>query len=111
MPASRQQRLARAISPRCLKKMYGEGCIDKIPDVQDRTSHLALDIVREAYDYTSGRPQKWVDIGRIAQRLRLPETGAIEEAVRLAETKGWLILDGEHGLSLTEAGRRIVTAT
>ncbi|MCC8430633.1 hypothetical protein LJ725_16805 [Reyranella aquatilis] len=52
--------------------------------MRDDANSIALEILCEAYNYTSGRPQKWVDLGRIAQRLLLPETGAVEEAARLA---------------------------
>ncbi len=77
-----------------------------MPDIIDL---LARSIALEIHDYTSGR-QKWGDIDRIVQRLRLSNTAEIEEAIRLAHAKGWVVCDGEHGLRLTDAGSREVTS-
>lgn len=78
--------------------------------MQNSEELLAHRMIREIHDYTSGR-QKWVDADRIAERLRLSDTGQAEVAIELAQAKGWIDCDGERGLRLTDAGARAVTST
>jgi hypothetical protein len=68
------------------------------------TESLAVQLVRALYDATDGRPMQW----RSLEGLDLPESAA---AVSYAVTRGWLLMQGEHSVCLTEAGRRIVTPT
>jgi hypothetical protein len=68
------------------------------------TESLAVQLVRALYDATDGRPMQW----RSLEGLDLPESAA---AVRYAVTRGWLLVQGEHSVCLTDAGRRIVTPT
>jgi len=68
------------------------------------TESLAVQLVRALYDATDGRPMQW----RSLESLDLPESAA---AVRYAVTRGWLLVQGEHSVCLTDAGRRIVTPT
>jgi hypothetical protein len=68
------------------------------------TESLAVQLVRALYDATDGRPMQW----RSLEGLDLPDAAA---AVSYAVTRGWLLVQGEHTVCLTDAGRRIVTPT
>ena len=68
------------------------------------TKSLAVQLVRAVYNATDGRPMEW----HSPEGLDLPESA---EAVRYAVTRGWILVQGEHSVCLTDAGRRIVTPT
>jgi hypothetical protein len=68
------------------------------------TEALAVQLVRTVYNATDGRPMHWVSL----EGLDVPETA---DAVHYALARGWLMVQGEHSVCLTEAGRRIVTPT
>ena len=70
----------------------------------NRIEMLALHLVRAVYNATDGQPMQW----RSLEGLDWPESAA---AVSYAVTRGWLLVQGEHSVCLTEAGRRIVTPT
>jgi Mn-dependent DtxR family transcriptional regulator len=78
-----------------------------MPDIEA----LAISIVEEIYDYTSGRPGKSVDLDRIAQRLQLSRKPILAEAIRVAEAEDWVVVEDGHSLTLTNEGRRAVTST
>lgn len=65
---------------------------------------LAVQLVRAVYNATDGRSMQW----RSLEGLDLPESAAV---VSYAVSRGWLMVQGEHSVCLTEAGRRIVTPT
>ena len=68
------------------------------------TESLAVQLVRAVYNATDGRAMQWHSL----EGLDVPEAA---EALRYAVTRGWMIVQGEHSVCLTEAGRRIVTPT
>jgi hypothetical protein len=70
----------------------------------NRIEMLALHLVRAVYNATDGQPLQW----RFLEGLDLPESA---EAVRYAVIRGWMLVQGEHSVCLTDAGRRIVTPT
>jgi hypothetical protein len=64
------------------------------------TQELALQIVRSVYFATDGQPMRW----RMLSGIR----GATAEAVIYAVQQGWLKLEGNHSVCLTEEGRRLI---
>jgi hypothetical protein len=58
---------------------------------------LALQILRSLYVATEGQPMQW--------RMLSGIEGAIEEAVLYAVEQGWLDLEGNHSVRLTDQGR------
>lgn len=77
----------------------------------DGIESLARRLVEGTHDYTSGRARKRVDVERIIRRLALAETSGVASAIRFAEAMGWIAVEDEHTICLTEAGCEIVTAT
>jgi hypothetical protein len=70
----------------------------------NRIEMLALHLMRAVYNATDGQPMRW----RSLKGLDLPESA---EAVRFAVARGWMLVQGEHSVCLTDVGRRIVTPT
>ena len=68
---------------------------------------LARQIVRDIRTCTNNRPQQWVSLPTIAERLALTDDAAIKAALQHAIHKGWMIVEGGHSLCLTDAGRRM----
>lgn len=64
-------------------------------------------IVKEAYEYTGGRPRMWVSVDRVAQRLRIDDIAALEAALIVAEANGWIVTEGSESLCLTGAGHSL----
>lgn len=64
-------------------------------------------LVKEAYEYTAGRPRIWVSVDRLARRLRMDDAATLEAALTAAEASGWLITDGSESLCLTDAGHSL----
>jgi hypothetical protein len=60
------------------------------------TEELARHLVRRVYERTEGR----LEWRTVAMRGK-----AVEAAVELAVERGWLLVDGKSGVSLTHAGR------
>jgi hypothetical protein len=56
--------------------------------------------MRKVYEATGGQPQRWESLGNL---------GAIKAdaaAIAYAVERDWLIICGQHSVSLTEAGRQ-----
>jgi hypothetical protein len=64
------------------------------------TESLALHLVRALYEATGGRPQVW----RMLEEL----DAATTDAIVLAVTRGWVVVQAGHSICLTDAGRRLV---
>jgi hypothetical protein len=63
-------------------------------------------LVAEIYRATDGRPQRWLTLSDVCER-----TGADEQAVQLAASKGWINLEPKvdpHSVALLDAGRRLM---
>lgn len=67
-----------------------------------KTETLALHLMRQLYDSTTGRPMQWRSLAGIS------EGGETQEAVQLAVDRGWLLVEGGHSVCLTDAGRRVL---
>ena len=63
------------------------------------TEELARHILKRLYEVADGRSYQW-------RTIMTNETS--ESAVELAVERGWLLVDGEGGACLTEAGRSAV---
>ncbi len=68
--------------------------------VRPSTLKLAQYVVRAVYEATDGQPGKW----RMLSGIR----GATADAVLCAVEQGWLELEGNHSVCLTEGGRRLM---
>ena len=66
------------------------------------TAGLALSVCRQLYEDTDGRPMAW----RQTVRGYL-----VQMAVEYGVGHGWLLLDGERSICLTDVGRRLVRKT
>jgi adenosyl cobinamide kinase/adenosyl cobinamide phosphate guanylyltransferase len=64
--------------------------------LQPTTEELARHILKRVYEHTDGRPMEW-------RTLVTNKTG--EAAVELAVDNGWLLVDGNKGVCLTDKGR------
>jgi hypothetical protein len=51
-------------------------------------------------------PDSWVMTYDVADSLGLKD---VDDAVRVAAAKGWLEVEGDHSVRLTDAGRRLAT--
>jgi hypothetical protein len=65
----------------------------------NKTETSALRLMRALFDATDGRPMQW----RSLEGLDVPE---MDEAVRYAVTRGWMMVEGGHIVCLTDDGRR-----
>lgn len=65
---------------------------------------LALHIMRALYDATAGRPMQWRSLAGIS------DVAETREAVQLAVTRGWLLVEGGHSVCLTDEGRQLLHA-
>ena len=65
-----------------------------------RTPELAKDVVRAIYAATDGQPRRW----RMLSGIR----GAGVEAVRYAVDQGWIEIQGDLVVCLTEKGTRLM---
>ena len=63
---------------------------------------LALHLMRALYDSTGGRPMQWRSLAGIS------DVAETREAVQLAVDRGWLLVEGGHSVSLTDAGRQLL---
>ena len=70
------------------------------PKTPKETQALALHIVRALYRATDGVPGQW----RMLSGMR----GATADAVMYAFEIGWVELEGNHSMSLTDQGRRLI---
>lgn len=75
-----------------------------------RDQTLARRIVRDVWAYTGGQAGRWAMLHSIARRLVLRDQEQVDRAVRLANEKGWLELEGLHSVRLTQAGRSLFGA-
>jgi hypothetical protein len=62
------------------------------------TKEMALHILKRVYEHTEGR-REWC-------KLKTNKSG--EAAVASAEDRGWLLVDGDKGVYLTDEGRALV---
>ncbi len=69
---------------------------------------LARRLVRDVFHYTGGKPMRWVSVGSVAHRMMEIDANAVLESIELARAKGWLNVEGDHTVCLTEAGRRML---
>lgn len=69
---------------------------------------MALCIVRDVHEYTGGRQQHWAPLQTIVRRLVLTDEAVIVDALALGVDLGWLLVEGEHSVCLTEEGRRLI---
>jgi hypothetical protein len=67
------------------------------PKTTKETQALAQQIVRTLYLATDGRPGQW----RMLSGFR----GATEDAWLYAKERGWIELEGDHSVRLTDNGR------
>ena len=70
------------------------------PKTSKETQALAQHIVRALYIATDGVPRQW--------RMLSSFQGATVEAVMYAAKSGWIELKGNHSISLTDEGRRLI---
>jgi hypothetical protein len=68
--------------------------------VRTARRELAHHVVRVVYEATDGQPRRW--------RMLSGIHGATANAVLYAVEQGWLELEGNHSVCLTEAGRRLM---
>jgi hypothetical protein len=73
-----------------------------------RTETLARRLVRNVFQYTGGRPMRWVSVGSVAHRMMEIDADAVLKSVELARAKGWLNVEGGHSVCLTDVGRRLI---
>ena len=65
----------------------------------------AIRIMRKVYEATGGQPQRWESLGNLGT------VAADAAGIAYAIERNWLIISGGlHSVSLTEAGRRRVSA-
>ncbi len=67
--------------------------------MSSETETLALHLVGALYNATDGTHQ-W--------RMLAGLDGATAGAIEFAVARGWMIVEGGHGVCLAEAGRRLV---
>jgi hypothetical protein len=65
-----------------------------------QSKSLALYPLHALYHATGGKPQEW----RSLEELDAVITGAIVFAFE----RGWVVVQGNHSICLTDAGRRLV---
>jgi hypothetical protein len=67
------------------------------------TETLALHLVRALYDSPD----------RLLRHWRMPEEldRRTAEAILFAVARGWVVVQGNHSIGLTDAGRRMVAST
>jgi hypothetical protein len=70
------------------------------PKASKETQALAQHIVRTLHIDTDGVPSQW--------RMLSSFEGATVEAVMYAVKSGWIELEGDHSISLTDEGKRLV---
>ena len=70
------------------------------PKTSKETKALAQHIVRQLYVATDGIPRQW--------RMLSSFQGASVGAVMYAVKSGWIELEGNHSISLTDEGRRLM---
>jgi hypothetical protein len=70
------------------------------PKATKETQALAQRIVHAVYITTDGQPAQW----RMLSGFR----GVTEEAVMYAVGRGWIELEGNHSIRLTDKGRGLV---
>jgi hypothetical protein len=70
------------------------------PKATKETQELAQRIVRAVYIVTDGQPAQW--------RMLTGFRGATEEAVMYAVGRGWIELEGDHSIRLTDKGRKLL---
>ena len=63
------------------------------------TQELARQILRRIYEDTDGRPMEW---------RTLVTNKTADAAVELAVDYGWLLIDGDKGVCLSDEGRALV---
>ena len=63
------------------------------------TQELARQILRRIYEDTDGRPMEWEP---------LVTDNTADAAVELAVDCGWLLIDGNKGVCLSDEGRALV---
>jgi len=63
------------------------------------TEELARQILRRIYEDTDGRPMEW---------RTLVTSKTADAAVELAVDCGWLLIDGNKGVCLSDEGRALV---
>jgi hypothetical protein len=63
------------------------------------TEELARQILRRIYEDTDGRPMEW---------RTLVTNKSADAAVELAVDYGWLLIDGDKGVCLSDEGRALV---
>jgi hypothetical protein len=63
------------------------------------TEELARQILRRIYEDTDGRPMEW---------RTLVTNKTADAAVELAVDYGWLLIDGDKGICLSDEGRALV---
>lgn len=72
------------------------------------TSKLSLDRARRfcaaLKTDTNGRPMRWRSISSIAERARESEA---DQVVAIAAEQGWIEVEGDHSVCLTDKGRRL----
>ena len=68
--------------------------------VRPVTRELAQHLVRVVHVATDGQPRKW--------RMLSSIPGATADAVLYAVDQGWLELEGNHSVCLTEEGKRLM---
>lgn len=61
----------------------------------------ARHLVRALYIATEGRPQQW---RMLAGFTSMPEAS---DAIQLAVDRGWMLVEGNHSICLTDEGRRL----
>jgi len=70
------------------------------PKTSKETKALAQQMVRALYIETDGLPGRW----RMLSSLPGASVGAVMYAVK----SGWIELEGNHSISLTDEGRRLM---
>lgn len=63
------------------------------------TEILARHLVVALHKATKGQPQAWRSIGGLA--------GVSDATIKFGVDKGWLLVEGDHSVCLTDAGRRL----
>ena len=70
------------------------------PKAPKETKALAQRIVRTLYLATDGAPRQW--------RMLSSFQGATDDAVMYALKNGWIELEDDHSIRLTDEGKRLV---
>ena len=66
------------------------------------TESLALQLVRALFSSTGGRPNEW--------RMLENWAGSTTNAIEFAAARGWVAIQGNRSICLTEVGRCVVEA-